>query len=115
MGYGHIPAHCAQALNAFNQNVLSPYLNDHRPCLFAREYIDIKGKLRKAYPADQVATPYEKLKSLPNAASYLKAGVTFEQLDAQADRISDNDAARQLADAKNELFKSINQSQNPAA
>ncbi|HLQ85352.1 MAG TPA: hypothetical protein VK110_04295 [Salinisphaeraceae bacterium] len=37
LGYGHIPAHCARALNDFNQNVLSLYLNFHRPCLFAKE------------------------------------------------------------------------------
>lgn len=115
LGYGHIPAHCAEALNHFNQNVLSPYLNYHRPCLFAQEDIDAKGKIRKTYPADKVATPYEKLKSLTNASSYLKDGVSFEQLDAQAYRISDNEAARQLNDAKAELFKSINQTRTSAA
>lgn len=84
LGYGHIPAARAKALNHFNQNVLSPYLNYHRPCLFALEHVDAKGKIRKTYPAEKVATPYEKLKSLPNAAAYLKAGVSFEQLDATA-------------------------------
>jgi len=62
-----------------------------------------------------VATPYEKLKSLPNAASYLKEGISFEKLDAQACKVSDNEAARQLNEAKTELFKSIYQSQNSAA
>src|SRR5699024_5314714 len=112
LGYGHIPARCAKALNDFNQNVLSPYLNYHRPCLFAQEHIDAKGKVRKTYPAAKVATPYEKLKSLPNAARYLKDSISFAQLDAVAYKISDNGAARRLNDAKIELFKSINQTQN---
>ena len=115
LGYGHIPARCAKALNDFNQNVLSPYLNYHRPCLFAQEHIDAKGKVRKTYPAAKVATPYEKLKSLPNAARYLKDSISFAQLDAVAYKISDNGAARRLNDAKIELFKSINQTQNSAA
>lgn len=115
LGYGHIPAHCAEALNHFNQHVLSPYLNYHRPCLFAQAHIDAKGKIRKTYPANKVATPYEKLKSLPNAPSYLKGGVDFQQLDAAAYKISDNEAARQLEDAKTELFKSINQARTSAA
>lgn len=115
LGYGHIPADCAEALNHFNQNVLSPYLNYHRPCLFAVEHIDAKGKIRKTYPADAVATPYEKLKSLPEASTYLKDGIGFETLDAQAQQISDNDAARQVNDAKAALFHAINQAQIPAA
>lgn len=46
-GYGHSPAHCAEALNDFNQNGLSPHLNYPRPCLFAQECTDAKGKIRK--------------------------------------------------------------------
>ncbi len=115
LGFGHIPAAFADALNDFNQNALSPYLNYHRPCLFARQYSDAKGKIRKKYPTDAIATPYKKLKSLPNASSYLKDAVTFEHLDAQAYAISDNEAARQLNEARTELFKSINQTQTPAA
>lgn len=115
LGYGHIPADCAEALDRFNQNVLSPYLNYHRPCLFAVEHVDAKGKIRKTYPADQVTTPYEKLKSLPDASRHLKAGIDFEQLDAVAYQMSDNQAARQLNEAKAALFQSINQTRTPAA
>ena len=60
-------------------------------------------------------TPYEKLKSLPNATSYLKSGLTFETLDAQAHQISDNDAAEQLQHAKRELFKDIFEQRSRAA
>ena len=32
LGYGHIPSRYAERVNAFTQQVLSPYLNFHRPC-----------------------------------------------------------------------------------
>ena len=41
-------------------------------------------------------TPYEKLNSLPEASQYLKRGITVEQLDAIALRISDREAALAL-------------------
>ena len=62
-----------------------------------------------------MTTPYEKLKSLPQATHYLKPGVTFEHLDAIAYAISDNEAARRLNEARATLFRSINQAQQPAA
>jgi hypothetical protein len=62
-----------------------------------------------------MTTPYEKLKSLPEATQYLKPGVTFEHLDAIAYAISDNEAARRLNEARATLFHSINQAQQPAA
>ena len=52
-------------------------------------------------------TPYEKLTSLPEAKQYLKHDITFEQLDAQAKEISDNEAAQRLNDARAILFKTI--------
>jgi CDP-glycerol glycerophosphotransferase (TagB/SpsB family) len=52
-------------------------------------------------------TPYDKLKSLFDAKQFLKPGVTLEQLDAIAYAISDNDAAKQLQEAKQQLFKTI--------
>ena len=52
-------------------------------------------------------TPYDKLKSLPDAKDYLKPGVTFEILDAVAHQISDNQAAEQLQKARRKLFKII--------
>ena len=60
-------------------------------------------------------TPYEKLKSLPEAAQYLKSEVTFEKLDAIAYAISDNESAQRLNEARAALFHSINQAQQPAA
>jgi len=52
-------------------------------------------------------TPHEKLKSLHQAEQYLKPGITFEDLDAQANASSDNDAAQRLNDAREILFRTI--------
>ncbi len=115
LGYSHIPGRFAQRVNAFAVNVLSPYLNFHRPCLFPEEIVDAKGKRRKRYPYANLMTPYEKFKSLPDAAHYLKPGITFEHLDDIALQHSDNDAARLLNKARTELFRVINRAQQPAA
>jgi len=115
LGYAHIPGHFAQQVNRFTQEVLSPYLNFHRPCFFPTEVVDDKGRVRKQYRYEQMMTPYEKLKSLPNASQYLKPGITFSQLDDIAYAVSDNEAARRLNKARAELFRNINKAQNPAA
>jgi len=115
LGYAHIPGHFAQQVNRFTQAVLSPYLNFHRPCFFPTELVDDKGRIRKQYRYEQMMTPYEKLKSLPDASQFLKPGITFNQLDDIACAMSDNEAARRLNEARAELFRNINKAQNPAA
>lgn len=106
-GYSHIPQRFAALVNDFCRDYLNPYLNFHRPCLFAQTITDAKGRQRKRYPYELMMTPYEKLKSLHLAEQYLKLGVSFEQLDAQARAMSDNEAARQLNTARAKLFKTI--------
>lgn len=115
LGYSHIPQHCASQVNVFTTEVLSPYLNFHRPCHFPSEYTDSKGKIRKRYRYQDMMTPYEKLRSLPKAESYLKPGVTLEKLDAIAAECSDNVAAQRLNEARTKLFQSINKTQLRAA
>lgn len=114
-GYAHIPGRFAARVNDFAQNVLSPYLNFHRPCFFPTEEVDTKGRLRKRYRYAQMMTPFDKLKSLPDAAAFLKPGVTFDELEAVAYAISDNDAARALNQARDQLFQSITKTRRPAA
>jgi transposase InsO family protein len=106
-GYSHIPQRWASTINAFNQQHLNPYLNYHRPCFFPETTTDHKGKQRKIYRYENMMTPYDKLKSLPNASDYLKPGVSFEILDKLAHQISDNQAADQLQKARQKLFKNI--------
>jgi hypothetical protein len=115
LGYSHIPQHFASQVNTFTVEVLSPYLNDHRPCHFPTEYQDKKGKIRKRYRYQDTMTPYEQFRSLPEAEGYLKLGASFEKLDAWASQCSDNDAAQQLNEARAQLFQSINKSQQSAA
>lgn len=77
LGPGHIPRGFAPLVNAFTQNVLSPFLNHHRPCRFPIEAVGDDGRATWRYPYANVATPYEKLRSIENAAQCLRAGVTF--------------------------------------
>ena len=110
-GYAHIPQRYAVLINAFNQQHLILYLNCHRPCFFPHTVTDAKGKQKKRYRYEHMMTPYEKLTSLPAAAQYLKAGIAFDKLDAQARRMSDNEAAAQLQRAKQLLFQTIHEQQ----
>ena len=107
LGYGHIPQRYAALVNAFCRDYLNPYVNFHRPSLFAETMTDAKGRQRKRYPYQLSMTPYDKLKSLPLAAQFLKPGITFQQLDTQAIAISDNEAALRLNNARAIMFKSI--------
>jgi hypothetical protein len=84
LGYAHIPQHFATEVNAFCRDYLNPYINFHRPCLFPETVTDAKGKTRKTYPRHLIKTPFEKLKSIPNAASFLKPSTTIEQLEKEA-------------------------------
>jgi transposase InsO family protein len=107
LGYSHIPQRYAALVNVFCREHLNPYVNFHRPCLFAQTVTDAKGRQRKRYPYELMMTPYEMLKSLTDALQYLKPGVTFEQLDAHARAMSDNDAAQRMNRARAKLFHTI--------
>jgi transposase InsO family protein len=106
-GYAHIPQRWAPLINTFNQQYLNPYLNFHRPCFFPEIHTDNQGKQRKRYLYKHMMTPYDKLKSLPNAKDYLKSGMRFEILNNVAHQLSDNQAADQLQKARRKLFKTI--------
>ncbi|MCP4408336.1 MAG: transposase family protein, partial [Gammaproteobacteria bacterium] len=107
LDYHHIPQKWAPLINDFHQNYLNPYINYHRPCFFPVTTTDSKGKQRKTYPFEVMMTPYEKLKSLTDAESYLKPGIRFKQQDEIAYGISDNEAAKQLNEARKQLFATI--------
>ena len=107
LGYGHIPQRFAVPVNAFCRDYLNPYINFHRPCLFAETTTDAKGRQRKKYPYKLMMTPYEKLKSLPSSEEFLKPGITFEKLDAESSAMSDNEAAERMNNARAILFKTI--------
>ena len=106
-GHDHIPQCYAGVVNEFALRELSPFLNFHRPCLYATEYRDAKGRVRRKYQRKDAMTPFEKLKSLPNAHRHLKNGVTFADLDRIAYATSDLDTAKQVNAARRKLFRTI--------
>jgi hypothetical protein len=107
LGYGHIPQRFAAQVNAFCAQHLNPYVNFHRPCFFAVETIDDKGRRRRLYPKDQIMTPCEKLLSMPTKTTPLKHGLTRRSLRHLVSQMSDNQAAQQLNAARTLLFQSI--------
>jgi len=115
LGYAHIPQRWAGRVNDFHREFLNPYVNYHRPCFFPETYTDSKGRQRKRYRFESMTTPYEKLKSLPKPAAFLKPQTTFQTLDAIAYAISDNQAAERLNQARTRLFQSIERRSKRAA
>lgn len=112
-GYGHIPKLFARECNALARDALNPFLNFHRPCLFASEVTDKKGKARKRYRYQDTMTPFEKLKSLPDVARYLKPGVTIAALERQAAAMTDLEAAQALNRARVKLFELVHRESEP--
>ena len=104
IGYGHIPAEHAGALQKFYTAHLNPYLNFHRPCGFATVTLDARGKRQRQYKLKDYATPYQKLKSLPQAQDYLKDGIRLESLDRLAKTMSDTEFAGKMSAAKTKLL-----------
>lgn len=107
LGYAHIPQHHAEIVNEFNKNYLTPYINFHRPCFFPETITDEKGRERKKYKYENMMTPFEKLKSLPDWTQYLKEGTPPHALESKAESMSDNEAAQKLLDARESLFQHI--------
>lgn len=105
IGYGHIPAEHAEAWQKFYTAHLNPYLNFHRPCGFATVSFDARGKRKRQYKLEDYATPYQKLKSLPGVADYLKDGIRLERLDRLAGTMSDTEFARKMSAAKQRLLR----------
>ena len=107
LGCAHIPARHAARLHEFTFGVLSPFLNFHRPCYFAKEKADGKGKIKKIYRCESIDTPYERLQALAGAEGHLRAGVTFGQLDREAHAQTDNEAAEGLNAAWDRLLREL--------
>lgn len=105
MGYGHIAARHAEAIETFYEMHFNPYLNYHRPCGVPEVRTDAKGRQRRVYR--WYATPFEILRQLPDVARHLRPGVTLKELEEQANAISDTRAAQQMQQAKAKLFASF--------
>ncbi len=109
MGYSHIPQKYAKPINAFYEGVFNSWLNLHRPCLFATEVVSEKGLDLKRYKHKDVKTPLECLVLLGEKGLVtFKAGITLEDLLAQASEKTDLQAAQEMRKAKAELFALFN-------
>lgn len=105
IGYGHIAAPHAEAVQKFYTAHLNRYLNFHRPCGFATVSLNERGKRTRKYKVEDYQTPYEKLKSQPEARGYLKKGMSLGQLDKVAGQMSDTECARKMGEAKRTLLR----------
>jgi len=105
MGYVHIPRHHAERINTFYQTHFNTYVNYHRPSGYAMTIVNAKGKEKKLY--NLYEPPYEHFKKLPNAETYLRAGLSFDALDEIAYAESDHECATLMQEAKYQLFKSF--------
>ena len=105
--WGHIPSEHAELVHKFYTAHFNPYLNFHRPCGFATITVDAQGKRQRIYQPEHYATPYEKLKSLPQPEMYLKPGHSLVQLDALAHALSDTECARRMQRAKEQLLRKV--------
>jgi transposase InsO family protein len=108
-GYAHIAQRHAARFNTFCVEYLNPFLNLHRPCLFATEVADPKkpGRIKRVYRAGSVMAPLDKLASLPEAGRFLRDGVTLEHLQQLARALSDVQAADELNGARAALFRRV--------
>ena len=106
LGYSHIPKGHAKKINTFYREYLNPYLNFHRYCGFATDYVNEKGKIKKKY--ETYMTPIQKLLSLPEYEKYLKEGVTKVGLLLETKRITHLEAAKKVFVERQKLFREIN-------
>jgi hypothetical protein len=111
LGHHWIPRSFAARLNVFHREHLIPYVNFIRPCAFPTVQILPDGKRKVTYKGEDYKTPFEKLCSLDNPQQYLKPGITMAMLEQQARKKSPNTAARDMQEAKRQIFELILQSE----
>lgn len=107
LGYQYLPQTAAAAIHQFYREQMNPYLNYHRPCGFATVRTEPNGRKRRIYRPNDYATPWERFRQIPEAESFLRHGTTWADLEHQAARHSDIEAARALQAAKAKLFAQI--------
>ena len=111
MGYSHIPQKYAKLINTFYVGVFNPWINFHRPCMYATEIVSDKGKVKKVYKNEDAKTPLECLELL-NAKGLVtfKTGISLDDLLAKAKEKTDLQAAQEMQKAKAKLFELFNKS-----
>ena len=105
IGFGHIGAEHAAAVDAFHREHLNPYVNFHRPCAVPVVIAAANGKRRRIYP--RWATPFELFQEMPRCQSLLRPGVTMAALAQFAQLQSDTESALEMQRAKRHLMSRI--------
>jgi transposase InsO family protein len=105
IGYGHIDAQHAEAMDQFHRDHLNPYINFHRPCAVPKVLTETNGKRRRVYL--RWATPFEMLRELPQCEKLLQPQVTLAELDRFAQFQSDTEAALAMQRAKHKLLQRV--------
>ena len=105
LGFGHIEAQHAAAVDQFHRQFLNPYLNFHRPCAVAEIVEEPNGKRRRIYP--RWATPFEIFSQLPNCENYLKPNIRLDSLRQFAQQQTDTEAASAMQQAKRTLLARV--------
>jgi transposase InsO family protein len=108
-GYVHIPQRHAARFNTYCREYLNPFLNFHRPCLFSTDKADPKkpGRIKRIYRPQDAMTPLDKLASLPATSQGLREGITLEHLRELATALNDVQAAEELNEARQALFRRV--------
>jgi hypothetical protein len=92
-------------INDFYQNNFNPWLNLHRPCMFAISQVSPKGKVIKVYKHSEVKTPLEALSLLQQQGlATLKTSTTLADLLTRAAQQTDLEAAQEMQREKVKLF-----------
>ena len=73
------------------------------------------GRVRRRYRQQDVATPYERFKRLPDAETFLRSGLSLEALDREALSASGLDAAKELRRQLDALLRAVHDADEPAA
>ena len=105
MGFSHIAAPHAEAVDAFHRLHLNPYINFHRPCAIAERVETPNGRRRTVYR--EWATPLEIFSRLPECERCLRPGVTMAELKRFAQTQSDTEAAIEMQRAKRQLMTAV--------
>jgi len=105
IGYGHIDAQHAQAVDQFHRDHLNPYLNFHRPCAVPKILTEPNGKRRRVYL--RWATPFEMFRELPHCEKLLRPQVMLAELDGFAQLQTDTEAALAMQQAKRKLLRRV--------
>ena len=105
IGFGHIDAQHAEAMDQFHRQYLNLYVNFHRPCAVPKVITEANGKRRRVY--QRWATPFELFREIPRCESYLRPPVTLAELDRFAQTQSDTESALEMQRAKRKLLQTV--------